>query len=88
MHEIERSQSLTSERAILIRVILPDQTVEDDPLEELRGLATTAQAEVVMGVTQRRSRPDVRTYVGKGKLEELALQVDAREVDVVNTLWL
>ncbi|HJN09708.1 MAG TPA: GTPase HflX [Pirellulaceae bacterium] len=83
MHEIERSQSLTSERAILIRVILPDQTVEDDPLEELRGLATTAQAEVVMGVTQRRSRPDVRTYVGKGKLEELALQVDAREVDVV-----
>ncbi|MDP6555768.1 MAG: GTPase HflX [Pirellulaceae bacterium] len=83
MHEIERSQSLTSERAILIRVILPDQTVEDDPLEELRGLATTAQAEVVMGVTQRRSRPDVRTYVGKGKLEELALQVDAHEVDVV-----
>jgi GTP-binding protein HflX len=83
VHEIERSQSLTSERAILIRVILPDQTVEDDPLEELRGLATTAQAEVVMGVTQRRSRPDVRTYVGKGKLEELALQVDAHEVDVV-----
>ena len=83
MHDIERSQGLTSERAILIRVILPDQTVEADPLEELRGLATTAQTEVVMGITQRRSRPDVRTYVGKGKLAELALQVDAHEVDVV-----
>jgi len=83
VHDLERSQGLTSERVILIRVILPDHTVEADPLEELRGLATTAQAEVVMGITQKRSRPDVRTYVGKGKLEELALQVDANEVDVV-----
>lgn len=83
MHEIERTQSLTSERAILIRVILPDQTVDEDPLDELRGLAKTAQTEVVMEMTQRRHRPDVRTYLGKGKLEELALQVDAHEVDVV-----
>ncbi len=83
MHEIERGQSLTNERAILIRVILPDQTVEADPLEELRGLAETAQTDVVLGMTQRRNHPDVRTYVGKGKLEELALQVDAQEIDVV-----
>ncbi len=83
MHEIKRGESLTRERAILIRVILPDQKVEQDPLEELRGLATTAQTEVVMCMTQKRHRPDVRTYVGKGKLEELALQVDANEVDVV-----
>jgi GTP-binding protein HflX len=66
-----------------MRVILPDQKVEEDPLEELRGLATTAQTEVVMGMTQKRHRPDVRTYVGKGKLEELAQLVDAHEVDVV-----
>ena len=83
MHDIERSQSLTNERAILIRVILPDQTVEQDPLEELRGLAETAQSEVVAVITQRRNRPDVRTYVGKGKLEELASLVDAHEADVV-----
>jgi len=83
VHEIERTQSLTSERAILIRVILPDQTVEQDPLEELRGLAKTAQTDVVAAITQRRQRPDVRTYLGKGKLEELALQVDAHEADVV-----
>jgi GTP-binding protein HflX len=74
---------LTTERAILIRVILPDQKVEEDPLGELRGLATTAQTEVVMEMTQKRHRPDVRTYLGKGKLEELALQVDAHEADVV-----
>jgi len=83
VYDIERSQSLTSERAILIRVILPNQTVEEDPLAELRGLAKTAQTEVVMEMTQRRQRPDVRTYLGKGKLEELALQVDAHEADVV-----
>jgi GTP-binding protein HflX len=74
---------LTTERAILIRVILPDQKVEEDQLGELRGLATTAQTEVVMEMTQKRHRPDVRTYLGKGKLEELALQVDAHEADVV-----
>ena len=65
-----------------MRVILPDQKAEEDPLEELRGLATTAQTEVVMGMTQKRNRPDVRTYVGKGKLEELAQLVDAHEADV------
>ncbi len=83
MYDTERSQSVTSERAILVRVILPEDTVEDDPLQELQGLAETAQTEVVMGITQRRERPDVRTYLGKGKLDDLVMQVDAHQADVV-----
>ena len=42
MHDTERIQSVASERAILVRVILPDQLFEADPLEELEGLAETA----------------------------------------------
>jgi GTPase len=45
-----------------------------DPAEELaeiRELARTAGVEPVAELVQSRSRPDPRTYVGKGKLEEL-----------------
>ena len=42
-----------------------------DELGELRELARTAGVEPVAEVVQQRSRPDPRTYVGKGKLQEL-----------------
>ena len=83
MYDLERSQSVASERAIVIRVTLPEQTVEEDPLEELSGLATTAKTEVVASLTQRREKPDVRTYVGKGKLDELQQLVVDHQADVV-----
>ena len=40
-------------------------------LAELRELARTAGVEPVAELVQHRERPDPRTYVGKGKLEEL-----------------
>jgi GTP-binding protein HflX len=43
----------------------------DDDLQELRELARTAGVEPVAQLVQHRERPDPRTYVGKGKLEEL-----------------
>ena len=43
----------------------------DDELGELRELARTAGVEPVAELVQHRDRPDPRTYVGKGKLEEL-----------------
>ena len=43
----------------------------DDDLQELRELARTAGVEPVAELVQHRERPDPRTYVGKGKLEEL-----------------
>jgi GTP-binding protein HflX len=42
-----------------------------DDLQELRELARTAGVEPVAELVQHRERPDPRTYVGKGKLEEL-----------------
>jgi GTP-binding protein HflX len=52
--------------AVLGRGVDPEQE-----LEEIRELARTAGVEPVSELVQSRSRPDPRTYVGKGKLEEL-----------------
>ena len=72
------------ERAFLVSVALPDRPwVSKDPLEELRGLATTAGALVVGGLTQQRDQINPATYIGKGKLEELQQQVQATDADVV-----
>src|SRR5205807_3410305 len=54
-----------------------------DPLDELRGLATTAGAVVVGGILQKRERIVPATYIGKGKLEELQAEVEAQDADVV-----
>ncbi len=83
MYEIEREKSVASEAAVLVRVILPNQSFDDDPLDELTGLAITSGAKVVSGVTQRREAPDVSTYLGKGKVDEVKLLVDTHSADVV-----
>src|SRR5437899_4157143 len=52
--------------------LLPNRPwISEDPLEELRGLATTAGAHVVGALTQRRQSVIPGTYIGKGKLAEL-----------------
>jgi GTPase len=51
-------------------VLAPGTPAEED-LAELRELARTAGVEPVGELVQHRARPDRRTYVGKGKLEEL-----------------
>jgi GTP-binding protein HflX len=72
------------ERAFLVSVALPKRPwIGADPLEELRGLATTAGATIVGGMTQRRQDIVPATYIGKGKLDELQEQVKAADADVV-----
>jgi len=74
---------LFSETAILVRVILPGELNDDDPLEELRGLAKTAGVRVAEGLTQRREAPDAGMFLGKGKTDELKRCVDRENADVV-----
>lgn len=83
MYETQRATGVVSEKAILVRVILPGQFVGDDPLDEITGLARTAGARVVSGLVQRRQAPDVTAYVGKGKLQELKAAVEQHDADVV-----
>ncbi|EUJ30917.1 GTPase HflX [Listeria cornellensis] len=73
------------ERAILVGCELPKQTEEHFyySMLELGSLAKTAQAEVVGEVTQKRERIHPATFVGSGKIEEIAAFVAEMEVDVV-----
>jgi GTP-binding protein HflX len=72
-----------SESAILVRVVFPDQSFHTDPLDELQGLAETAGANVVGRLVQRRDSPANATYLGGGKVEELADLVDLTQADVI-----
>lgn len=55
----------------------------EDSLQELALLADTAGLEVVGEVTQNLSSPNSRTYVGKGKLEEIKLLADEFDADII-----
>ncbi len=84
MYDLQRAQSLASETAVLVRVLLPDSPAQaDEPLDELEGLATTAGCQVASGLIQRRERPDAKTFLGSGKTEELKALVEHHEADVV-----
>ncbi len=58
------------ERGFVVAVLGRGVDPEEE-LEEIRELARTAGVEPVSELVQVRARPDPRTYVGKGKLEEL-----------------
>lgn len=73
------------ERVVLVGVITPDETEEQEKeyLEELAFLVETAGGITIKQFTQKLQRPDVRTYVGKGKLEEILAYVTVEEIDLV-----
>ncbi len=85
MPELRRTElSVRQERAILVGVILPKSTADPrDPLGELDSLAKTAGAKVVGTVLQRRQRIDAGTYVGSGKVKEIAALAIKEKADVV-----
>ena len=69
----EQLKESNLEKAVLIGVISQNQSIEtaNEYLEELSFLAETAGAKTVARFQQKLSHPDPRTYVGKGKLEEI-----------------
>ena len=60
----------------------PDFSAEES-LDELRGLATSAGAEIVGEFMQHRDRPDPATIIGKGKLEEIAGAAASVSADLI-----
>ena len=79
MIETEKKQ----ERVLIVGVELQGMENFDMSMEELASLAKTAGAEVVGIYTQKREKYDSKTFVGSGKLEEIAKMVDADEVSTV-----
>jgi GTP-binding protein HflX len=73
------------EKAILVGIVDKTQTEEQvqEYLDELAFLAETAGAVTVKRFTQKMTHPDSKTFVGKGKLEEIKTYITARDVRVV-----
>ncbi len=70
------------ELAVLIAVEVQTQSriQTDDYLEELTFLTTTAGAEVAKRFVQRLQYPNPKTYVGVGKLAEIAEYIEKKEI--------
>lgn len=87
LQEDPRHQSaVAAERAILVGLILPGESnggTRYDPLAELAALASAAGAEVVGRVIQRRRTICPSTFIGTGKVGEVAAHAEEREADVV-----
>jgi GTP-binding protein HflX len=69
-HQPDPAPGAEPERGFVVAVLAPGVD-EDEELGELRELLRTAGVAPVGELVQRRASPDPRTYVGKGKLEEL-----------------
>jgi GTP-binding protein HflX len=81
--ELNRAESVAREAVVLVGVALADRLYDGEPLEELEGLAQTAGANIVGRLVQRRETPDMTTYLGKGKVDELRVLVQAADADAV-----
>lgn len=73
------------EKAILIGVITPEQNKNQaqEYLEELAFLAKTAGAIPIKKITQKLSVPNNKTFIGKGKIEEVKQLVKELEVELI-----
>jgi GTP-binding protein HflX len=71
------------ERAIVIAALDGGADEEGDRLAEFEELLRTAGAEVVETLVQRRDRPSPRTYLGRGRLEDLKAAVERHAPDLV-----
>ena len=81
--EVEYRQ-VRLEKVVIIGVYSRGHEVDaENSLKELAALCETAGAEVLDGLLQRKPNPDPATYLGRGKVEELAAIVLAEGADTV-----
>jgi len=82
---IEKQQIKKEERAVLVGLVQEQQTYEqvDEYLDELAFLAETAGAIAVKRFVQKLKHPDSRTFVGKGKLEEIKNYIAGKNINII-----
>ena len=84
MFEIEKL-SQKRERAVVVALTSQQQPKEltEEYLDELSFLAKTIRIDTIKRFTQSLERPDKRTFIGKGKLEEIRVCIEMEEIDIV-----
>jgi GTP-binding protein HflX len=73
------------EKAVLVAVMQQDQTEQqvNEYLDELAFLAETAGAVTQRKFIQKLAHPDSKTFIGKGKLEEIKAYIQGKGIRVV-----
>lgn len=81
----KKSKINREERAVLVGVVHKEGREQEvmEYLDELAFLAETAGAVAVKKFIQKLPHPDSRTYVGKGKLEEIKAYVQSRDINLL-----
>jgi GTP-binding protein HflX len=82
---LEKKNIQQEEKAILVGLVHKTQTEEQvkEYLEELAFLADTAGAKTIKRYIQKLPHPDSRTFVGKGKLEEIKKYLETHKADII-----
>jgi GTPase len=84
-----RKEGFCLEEKMIEKALLVGCQIEEDDqrfqysMEELESLTETAQAEVSATLTQKRERVHPKTYIGKGKVEELVALEEQFEPDLI-----
>ena len=75
----------SEEKAVLVAVMQQDQTETqvNEYLDELAFLAETAGAKTMRKFVQKLASPDPKTFIGKGKLEEIKSYLQGKDIRVV-----
>lgn len=76
------TENQTAVMVALINRAQPEEKVVEY-LAELAFLAETLGLDVVKSFTQRLDKPEVRTFLGKGKLEEVKTYIKAEDIKVI-----
>jgi GTP-binding protein HflX len=81
----KRNTIQKEEKAVLVGLVHKDQTEPQvqEYLDELAFLAETAGAITVKRFTQKLQHPDSKTFIGKGKLQEIKKYVDGKNIRIV-----
>ncbi|MFK7971523.1 MAG: GTPase HflX [Bacteroidia bacterium] len=82
---IEQQKIKEQERAVLVGICQRGQSFEQakEYLDELAFLSQTAGARTVRSFIQKLDRPNAKTYVGTGKLEEILEAIEESEANLV-----
>jgi GTPase len=82
---LDKKTILNEEKAVLVGVIKKEETEQQvkEYLQELSFLAETAGATSVKKFLQKLSHPDSKTFVGKGKLEEIKQYLTGKDIRIV-----